>query len=257
MSHLLIQQDVVIVCASGNFRTENAQSGTVFSDDVTTWPSYFARQSVSYAALPLIVVGSVDNYGTRSSFSQGTDILTTSAPGINVDCASKEATGTQQLNGTSFSAPAVAGLAAYFLSMTYYDSFLQRPNQVASQMQILINGWSWVREANGPKVAWNNIGNTGFCLNSGIAKRDGTSFDGSFDQTTCPSSSTVIAISTTTPGESTIATATSTPTPTTPANNDCQANVLNINNQVVASGCMPKSAYALLVDQITNGVYGI
>ncbi|PNP77083.1 hypothetical protein FNYG_09696 [Fusarium nygamai] len=136
--------DVVVVSSSGNFG---------FHIDVSTYPSLFADRT------PIIVTGAVDNKGNLAPFSQGGPLVTTTAPGVAVKCAAMSGTSAYQAGeastGTSFSTPAVAGLAAYFLSLDSLRPRLQVPGSVARNVKALIQEHYYPRVSGGPKVAWN------------------------------------------------------------------------------------------------------
>ncbi|EMT67541.1 hypothetical protein FOC4_g10005640 [Fusarium odoratissimum] len=136
--------DVVVVSSSGNF-------GTQF--EVSTYPSLFANRT------PIIVTGAVDNNGRLAPFSQGGPLVTTTAPGVDVKCAAMSGASAYQAGkestGTSFSTPAVAGLAAYFLSLDSLRPRLQVPGSVAMNVKALIQEHHYARVSGGPKVAWN------------------------------------------------------------------------------------------------------
>ncbi|KAF5594965.1 hypothetical protein FPCIR_4589 [Fusarium pseudocircinatum] len=136
--------DVVVVSSSGNFGSHI---------DVSTYPSLFADRT------PIIVTGAVDNKGNLAPFSQGGPLVTTTAPGVAVKCAAMSGTSAYQAGeestGTSFSTPAVAGLAAYFLSLDSLRPRLQVPGSVARNVKALIQEHHYARVSGGPKVAWN------------------------------------------------------------------------------------------------------
>ncbi|KAG5752386.1 hypothetical protein H9Q72_009426 [Fusarium xylarioides] len=136
--------DVVVVSSSGNFGTHI---------DVSTYPLLFADRT------PIIVTGAVDNKGHLAPFSQGGPLVTTTAPGVAVKCAAMSGTSAYQAGeestGTSFSTPAVAGLAAYFLSLDSLRPRLQVPGSVARNVKALIQEHHYARVSGGPKVAWN------------------------------------------------------------------------------------------------------
>ncbi|KAF5637945.1 hypothetical protein F52700_4648 [Fusarium sp. NRRL 52700] len=136
--------DVVVVSSSGNFGNHI---------DVSTYPSLFADRT------PIIVTGAVDNKGHLALFSQGGPLVTTTAPGVAVKCAAMSGTSAYQAGegstGTSFSTPAVAGLAAYFLSLDSLRPRLQVPGSVAKNVKALIQEHHYARVSGGPKVAWN------------------------------------------------------------------------------------------------------
>ncbi len=91
----LIENDVVVVCASGNGAVVTPNN-PVARPYVDTAPAVFAP------TLPIIVVGACDNTGAKADFSQG-GLLTTTvlAPGVDVQCADL-GMGLTTMSGTSF-----------------------------------------------------------------------------------------------------------------------------------------------------------
>jgi subtilisin family serine protease len=98
--------------------------------------------------LPIITVGAVNYFGFTSRFSQGGDLLTVSAAGENIRCASVVTDTTVEMTGTSFAAPAVAGLAAYLLSVEKYQTELTgngEASQLPYNMKRLIQSLAYIR----------------------------------------------------------------------------------------------------------------
>ncbi|KAK2023989.1 subtilisin-like protein [Colletotrichum zoysiae] len=141
----LTAMDVVIVTASGN----DAEKGV---NDVTHYPALLGPTT------DIIVVGAVDNAGYRAPFSQGSGIqLNVSAPGY-VDCANGKAhPDTQGRWGTSFAAPAVAGVIAVWLSQDEYKAKLQVEGQVAARVKKMVQDLAYSRVEGQPPVIWNGI----------------------------------------------------------------------------------------------------
>ena len=125
--------------------------------------------------LPVVVVGAVDTDGIYAPYSQGLAAeLTVSAAG-RVFCASHEG-GDTEFQGTSYgepfsmqvstlddigrgdvAAPAVAGLAAYLMSLDQYRVQLQVPGSVARNVRDLIKSLAYARLPLQPAVVWNGI----------------------------------------------------------------------------------------------------
>src|SRR6266545_224131 len=124
---------------------------------------------------PIVVVGAVDPDGIYAPYSQGLAYeLTVSAVG-RVFCASHEG-GATEFQGTSYgeplsiqistsndigcgdlAAPAVAGLAAYLMSLDQYSVQLLVPGSVARNVRDLIKSLAYARQALQPAVVWNGI----------------------------------------------------------------------------------------------------
>ncbi|EFQ31682.1 subtilase [Colletotrichum graminicola M1.001] len=154
---LLIDEDVVVVAASGNSRDE--PGGSEF---VTAFPAFLGRQ------LNMIAVGAVTAEGKREDYSQGVPReLDTSAVGTTV-CASNLGNADVEKTGTSMSAPLVSGMIAVWLSSAQYRARLQVPGQVAANVKQLVRELSYNRFGGGDTpVAWNGV--DVFTCNSGIS----------------------------------------------------------------------------------------
>ena len=99
---LISTYGIVFVCAAGN---SGLGAGTV------GFPASLSPK------VPIIVVGSTNEDGIQRPDSSRGPQVTVSAPG-NVLCADNKPGPSYQIaSGTSFAGPAVAGLAAYFLSL--------------------------------------------------------------------------------------------------------------------------------------------
>ena len=147
MTKAMIDDGVIVVVTAGN----EAAKGR---PNVDGYPALFADE------LPLIVVGSTDNRGNKSPFSQGGPLVTVSAIGEDVECP--QGTGTSQSweDGTSFSAPAVAGLAANLLSDPKYQSQLAQGGRsaLAGNMKKLIQSLAYPQgKPSDPPSAWNGV----------------------------------------------------------------------------------------------------
>jgi hypothetical protein len=154
--------------------------------------SYDEYPSAFWLDLPIIVVGAVDNDGQRTEYSQGKKYeLSVSAPG-NVICAGFE--GPRFVTGTSvgkflqpfstlfsypihlitskIATPAVAGLAAYLLSLETYKSRLQVSGEVAVRVKQLIEELAYPRVSGGYSVAFNGVNQQGDSCASGSGTKD-------------------------------------------------------------------------------------
>ncbi|WQF79045.1 Putative peptidase S8/S53 domain, peptidase S8, subtilisin, Ser-active [Colletotrichum destructivum] len=121
------------------------------SDKVSDYPALFGKTT------DIIVVGAVEDRGTRATYSLGTGKeLTTSAPG-RVKCASGDSSGSQRSFGTSLAAPAVAGVIAVWLSQDEYRTRLQVSGKVATNVKAMVKSLSYPRIRRGPPVIWNGI----------------------------------------------------------------------------------------------------
>lgn len=76
------------------------------------------------------------------------NLLTVTAPGVDVLCAGMETDVTRQMTGTSYAAPSVAGLAAYLLSVEKFQARLRgngQASQLPQNMKDLIRSMAYVR----------------------------------------------------------------------------------------------------------------
>ena len=161
----LLAKDVVVVVASGNDRVsgylfsfqQNMRTDSEFqgksggSDVVNAYPALLGQKLTS-----MIIVGSVDVDGYQTRFSQGGPLMDVSAPGsldgrIGVQCASGTGNTIVRSEGTSFAAPTVAGLCAYFMSI---HPNLQATGGTAGRVKAFIKSTAWSRNG-GPTALWN------------------------------------------------------------------------------------------------------
>lgn len=139
ISAIMEKYAVVIVCAAGNDARE-----------VDSLPSSFSL------TLPLIVVGGVDpDTGDRTMDSNFGPVVTVSAPS-EVICASPRDESGWAKQGTSFAAPAVAGLVAYFLSSQDVGPMLRRtPGLIVQAVKQYIMDSAYIRPDGIDKAIWN------------------------------------------------------------------------------------------------------
>lgn len=143
----LLDMDVPMVVCSGNF-AQNPQRL-----DVDTYPALFAEPKY-----PLIVVGSTDHGGARSSFSQGGPCVTLHAGGNKITCMLKRGDDPATDRwGTSFAAPIVAGEVANLLS---YDTvpFDTSDGNLAKSVRdyLQTDAASWARTPD-IRMIWNGV----------------------------------------------------------------------------------------------------
>ncbi|CRG84196.1 Sexual differentiation process putative subtilase-type proteinase isp6 [Talaromyces islandicus] len=155
----ILRMDIPVVCTAGNGGANNA---------ITHFPAAYA-DSNRYDGV--IVVGASNDDGVPMYFSQTGGHVSVYAPGWNITCASNNGNNIVRLAGTSMAAPAVAGLAAYFMSMPDFQAEIQQPGQVAKNVKGLITRLAYPRHGNVP-VLWNRE-NGDSCVN--FQRRDGSS----------------------------------------------------------------------------------
>ena len=123
---------------------------------VSKYPALFAETLTD-----LIVVGAVYTDGTATEFSQGGPLVTVCAPAavkagtriVGISCADSTGTGRAYRVGTSFAAPQVAGIAAYFMSTV---PSLLVPGQVAQNVKNYIVSKAYSRNR-GPLAIFNDF----------------------------------------------------------------------------------------------------
>ncbi|GJD04010.1 alkaline proteinase [Colletotrichum higginsianum] len=137
----LMTEDIVIVTASGNARKDGFNK-------LSDYPALFGRTS------NLIVVGAVEEDGSRSPYSQGTAKELTTVPAV----------------------PAVVGVIAVWLSQDEHAARLQVPGKVAANVKAMVKEFSYPRIKRGPPVIWNGIDPRGLACES--PKRPGDAGSG-------------------------------------------------------------------------------
>ncbi|KAI1272435.1 glycoside hydrolase family 55 protein [Xylaria sp. FL0933] len=137
LDRLNYEQQAVLVAAAGN--------GGATHKTINCYPARFgsSRPSVNPwgQVKNLIVVGATTGRGYEASFSQTAEYLTTYAPGHQVWAPTDpSANGDpwEQVSGTSYAAPAVAGIAAYLRSLdSPFKTQLEDPARVKQMIQFL------------------------------------------------------------------------------------------------------------------------
>ncbi|KAI9752350.1 MAG: hypothetical protein M4579_005658 [Chaenotheca gracillima] len=139
----LLRHGVVVSVAAGNFGKT--------SKEITTFPPVLASE------MPLMVVGSVDEYGVTHGTSQGGPLLTISAGGVRVLCASHSGRGSRFGTGTSYAAPLAGGMAAYLMSLPKHhdELFGGGISQVPARMNKLMRSLAYKRGAGTEPVIFN------------------------------------------------------------------------------------------------------
>ncbi|KAK1974283.1 oryzin, partial [Colletotrichum cereale] len=144
---LLINEDVVVVAASGNARDEPGGS-----EVINAFPAFLGRE------MDILAVGAVDEKGRREDYSQGLPReLDTSAVGT-VLCANNADNVDDVRHRTSFAAPLVTGMIAVLLSQKQHKKQFQVPGKVAANVKKLVRDLSYNRFGGGDTpVAWNGV----------------------------------------------------------------------------------------------------
>ena len=135
-----------MVTAAGNEALEG-------HPNVDDYPNLFA------VGLPIIIVGSSSSDGQRSDFSQVGPLVSVYSGGEDVRCPENIGYGRTTTSGTSFAAPAVAGLAANLMSDPRWKSRLASGGRssLAGNMKQLIESLAYSRSPGGPPVIWNGL----------------------------------------------------------------------------------------------------
>ncbi|KAK6063014.1 Subtilisin-like protease 3 [Seiridium cupressi] len=141
----LFDFDVPVVVASGNDAEEEGHSNV---DEI---PAIWAEDE-----FPLIVVGSVNAAGARSTFSQGGTHLTVHAPGEDTTCLYKAGNTLKTGSGTSFATPLTAGQIA---NLPSYDDppFDMSDGKVVANVRnyVASDQFGWVRDK--VLAVWNGV----------------------------------------------------------------------------------------------------
>ncbi len=142
----LIDHGVSVVVSAGN----KANNG---HPNVDAYPALWAN------TLPIIVVGSSNDQGQKSSFSQGGPLVTVYASGERIQCPSTVGIQVKYKSGTSFAAPAVAGLAANLWSDPAQQQRLRKGgvSSYAQNTKDLIIDLAYSRTAGGVDTIWNGF----------------------------------------------------------------------------------------------------
>lgn len=141
---LITNYQAVIVMAAGN--NEGGDEPLITRQ---TWPV-----AAYYENLPIIVVGAVDLKGIIYPWSKIDPIVAIYAPG-SVRCADASGNGEADLQGTSFAAAEVAGLAAYLLPIV--PSLRNSENIPRAVLDYLTTKASYVRNGASLRSIWNRL----------------------------------------------------------------------------------------------------
>lgn len=157
----IIKLDVPVICAAGNDGAEVTE--------VNMYPGLFASE------LPVTVVGATDDTGYYADFTQRGSLVSTYAVGEDILCADIDTTtALRTSSGTSFAAPLVAGLAAYWMSLADFSADL-RSGSVAADMRQMIEAFSYARlsESGAPELVWNGYQLQDSCSGSSSSSSGG------------------------------------------------------------------------------------
>ena len=143
----LVQEFQVVITVGGGRDSTNSRR------DIDYWPALF---SLTY---PIITVGAVEPYsGTTFDWSMGGPALTVSAPGFVRCAAAAPGNWHSYRHGTSFAAPAVAGVVATFLSNDDVGSMLREEENLIPQAVIkYILQRAYIRPDGTDRAIWNGI----------------------------------------------------------------------------------------------------
>ena len=181
MIQQIVDLDVPFTIASGNSAADGRPT-------VDRYPALWAGDING-----LIVVGATDNDGNLAAFSQGGPLVSVWAPAVQIRCADNQMGVNQKKSGTSYAAPAVAGLAAYFMGLPGNGLGQPGSGQMAGNVKNLITTLAWPRKTGATEIVlWNNQ-NAG-C--SGTNKRDGSGGACSLSQASTVVSSTTATTAT-------------------------------------------------------------
>lgn len=144
---LLNDYQVVVIIAAGNSQQDR-------DVEIDTWPQLFTFDPL-YSSM--ITVGAVTrDTGMKYPWSKGSPGANVWAPG-EAYCAYGYAGGSGDLSsGTSVSAPIVAGLAAYFLSLADVGDNLRQSSNIPMAVLQYIQRLSQPRNPNYPSI-WNGL----------------------------------------------------------------------------------------------------
>jgi subtilisin family serine protease len=143
----LMEEDIPMFTSSGNFASDPKNP----RKEVDTIPGIWEGEDY-----PLIVVGSTDHGGALSPFSQEGKHVFIHATGNQITCMLRQgADPAKNKEGTSFSAPVVAGEVANLLS---YDTvpFDTSDKNLVKNMRKYLQKTSWARPGGVPML-WNGV----------------------------------------------------------------------------------------------------